>query len=99
MEGYGEELKGKTKGTEVLAVACWVAPVLGGCAWQLLPLAGVAPRIATTVFLILATLGLVMGLTALSRVPKHGREGVLVPSLIGIALNLLYLFMGAAAFM
>ncbi len=99
MEGYAEKLERKPKWPKELAKASWMAPLLGICANTFLRKANASPTITGILFFVLATMGLLMGLAALSRVPKYGREGVLAPSLIGIALSLLYVLVGTAAFM
>lgn len=51
-----------------------------------------APVLIELLSLFLILVGLVFGLVALLGVRKHGAKGILVPAIIGIALNGLLLF-------
>ena len=98
-EPYAEKLERKTPTwPKETAKASWIAPLLGVAANIFLRSANGSTLILGLLMFVLATLGVFAGLIALSRVPKYGKKGILIPALIGTLLSTAYLLVGTATF-
>jgi hypothetical protein len=55
--------------------------------------------IVGAIAILIAALGLVLGLVALFGISKHGARGILIPSVIGILLSSAYLYLVVSTFL
>jgi hypothetical protein len=72
------------------AKASWLAPVIAIIANFFLRNARELDQRAAIMGLFLVALyglGLILGVLAMTGIPKHGRRGILIPALIGVVLN------------
>jgi len=77
-----------------LARASWIAPLLIIGANMILGQTPTASAVIVTLLAFgLAGIGLLAGVIALSGIGRHGTEGILIPSIIGILLSAVFLFL------
>jgi hypothetical protein len=84
------------------AKASWLAPAIAIIAnFVLRNAAELDQRVAIIglVLVVLYGLGLILGVVAMTGIPRHGRRGILIPALIGVVLNagILFLVVAVAA--